>query len=126
MFGIGTQEFLVIVVVGLLLFGGKRIPEVARSIGTGLRDFRRAMRDVQREVDLEGIIRAPENEAPRTARVLGSPAVEGARAEPKATGPVTGATGPGDVASEAMPRTDDRDECRPGADRERREEGGSG
>ncbi len=53
MFGIGTQELLLILVVVLLLFGGKRVPEVARALGKGMADFRKAMRDVQREVDLE-------------------------------------------------------------------------
>lgn len=53
MFGVGTQEILVILTVVLLLFGGKRIPEIARSLGKGLGDFRRAVNDVQREVDIE-------------------------------------------------------------------------
>lgn len=55
MFGVGTQELLVILLVVLLLFGGKRIPEVARSLGSGLRDLRRAMQDVQREVNAESL-----------------------------------------------------------------------
>ncbi|MCK4412425.1 MAG: twin-arginine translocase TatA/TatE family subunit [Candidatus Eisenbacteria sp.] len=59
MFGIGTQELLVILLVVLLLFGGKRIPEVARSVGSGLRDFRKAIRDVQREIDLDELTRTP-------------------------------------------------------------------
>jgi sec-independent protein translocase protein TatA len=54
-FGVGTQELLVILLVVLLLFGGKRIPEVARSLGSGLRDLRRAMQDVQREVNAESL-----------------------------------------------------------------------
>jgi len=54
-FGVGTQELLVILLVVLLLFGGKRIPEVARSLGAGLRDLRRAMQDVQREVNAESL-----------------------------------------------------------------------
>jgi len=53
MFGVGTQEILIILVVVLLLFGGKRLPEMARGVGKGLGEFRRAVRDVQREVDLE-------------------------------------------------------------------------
>ena len=53
MFGVGTQEILVILTVVLLLFGGKRIPEIARSLGKGLGDFPRAVNDVQREVDME-------------------------------------------------------------------------
>jgi sec-independent protein translocase protein TatA len=59
MFGIGSQELLVILLVVLLLFGGKRIPEIARSLGGGLRDFRKAMHDVQREVDVAGLVNPP-------------------------------------------------------------------
>jgi sec-independent protein translocase protein TatA len=59
MFGIGSQELLVILLVVLLLFGGKRIPEIARSLGGGLRDFRKAMHDVQREVDVGGLVNPP-------------------------------------------------------------------
>ena len=61
MFGVGSQELLLILLVVLLLFGGKRIPEVARSLGKGMADIRRAMREVQREVDLE-MLKTPESD----------------------------------------------------------------
>jgi sec-independent protein translocase protein TatA len=47
-------EFLVIALVILLLFGAKRIPEMARGLGKGIREFRSAVKDVQDEVDLSG------------------------------------------------------------------------
>jgi len=59
MFGVGTQELLVILLVVLLLFGGRRLPELARALGNGVRDFRKAVRDVQREVDLGATLRIP-------------------------------------------------------------------
>jgi len=43
MFGIGWTEILVILVVALLLLGPKRLPELAKGLGRGLRDFRKAM-----------------------------------------------------------------------------------
>ncbi|MBM3316437.1 MAG: twin-arginine translocase TatA/TatE family subunit [Candidatus Eisenbacteria bacterium] len=73
MFGVGTQELLVILLVVLVLFGGKRIPELARSLGTGLRDFRKAVRDVQREVDLESLVRLPPEEGPAGAEATKAP-----------------------------------------------------
>lgn len=39
MFGIGIQEFGIIVVVALLVFGPKRLPELARTLGRGLGEF---------------------------------------------------------------------------------------
>jgi Tat protein translocase TatB subunit len=48
-FGIGMTELLVILVVGLLVLGPKRLPELARSLGKGLAEFRRASSDMRRE-----------------------------------------------------------------------------
>ena len=48
---IGTSEILLILVVVLLLFGGKRLPELARSIGKGLSEFRRAAQEIQHEIN---------------------------------------------------------------------------
>lgn len=39
---IGTGELLVILCIVLLLFGGKKLPEIAKSLGQGIREFKRA------------------------------------------------------------------------------------
>ena len=52
MFGLGQWELLVIFLVVLLLFGARRIPEMAQGLGKGIKEFRKAMRDVQEEVDI--------------------------------------------------------------------------
>ena len=58
MFGsIGTPELLIIMLVILLLFGSKKLPELARGIGKGMRQFRKAMEDVKEEIDLSDIDR---------------------------------------------------------------------
>jgi TatA/E family protein of Tat protein translocase len=49
MFGIGMTELLVILVIGLLVIGPKKLPELARSLGKGLAEFRRASNDMRRE-----------------------------------------------------------------------------
>jgi len=49
MFGIGMTELMVILVIGLLVIGPKKLPELARSLGKGLAEFRRASTEVRRE-----------------------------------------------------------------------------
>jgi sec-independent protein translocase protein TatA len=48
--GIGAQELILIFLVILLLFGAKRIPEIAHGLGKGMREFRKAMRETQDEI----------------------------------------------------------------------------
>ena len=42
MFGIGMGEFILILIVGLIIFGPKNLPEVGKTLGKGLREFRKA------------------------------------------------------------------------------------
>jgi Tat protein translocase TatB subunit len=48
-FGIGMTELMVIFVIALLVLGPKRLPGLARSLGKGLAEFRRASTDMRRE-----------------------------------------------------------------------------
>ncbi|GAB2985421.1 hypothetical protein GCM10027049_25120 [Mucilaginibacter puniceus] len=47
---IGAQEVVIIVFVALLLFGGEKLPELARGLGKGIRDFKDASEGVKREI----------------------------------------------------------------------------
>ena len=54
MFGnLGFPELMIIMVVILLLFGAKRIPEIAGSMGKGIREFKKNINDATREVTSE-------------------------------------------------------------------------
>jgi sec-independent protein translocase protein TatA len=47
----GGAELLILFIIVLLLFGAKRIPEVAQNLGKGIREFKKSMREVQNEIE---------------------------------------------------------------------------
>lgn len=53
MFGIGPLELVLILVVALLVFGPKRVPELARTLGRSLAEFRRATNDLRHSLSLD-------------------------------------------------------------------------
>jgi len=74
----GFGEILIILVIVLLLFGAKRIPEIAGSLGKGITEFKRNLSDAQKQIT---------DPAPRNDRVTQGPAAESTieeeRPEPK-------------------------------------------
>ncbi|UCC44571.1 MAG: twin-arginine translocase TatA/TatE family subunit [Candidatus Zixiibacteriota bacterium] len=50
MFGLGPWELLLIFLAILLLFGAKRLPEIAQGMGKGIREFKKAMKDTTEEI----------------------------------------------------------------------------
>ncbi len=50
MFGMGPWELLVVFLVILLLFGAKRLPEIAQGLGKGIREFKKSMKDTTDEI----------------------------------------------------------------------------
>lgn len=50
MFGLGTQELILILLVILVLFGAKKIPDMMSGFGKGIREFKKASRDIEDEV----------------------------------------------------------------------------
>jgi len=54
MFGLGAQELILIFGVILLLFGAKKIPDIARGLGKGIREFKDASREVKKEIEEAG------------------------------------------------------------------------
>ena len=48
---IGTGELIIIVFVILLLFGGKKIPELMKGIGKGVRSFKKGMNEIEHEIN---------------------------------------------------------------------------
>ncbi|CAH0994581.1 Sec-independent protein translocase protein TatA [Emticicia aquatica] len=51
MFGLGSTEMILILVVILFFFGAKKLPELARGLGKGIREFKDASREVKENIE---------------------------------------------------------------------------
>lgn len=110
MFGIGLPELLVILVVALLVLGPKRLPEVARTLGKGLAEFRRATADITEELrDAQSIIDEESRQVRRATSLKPKPAKAPPRMErtetarPETSEPIAGeaAAPPAEAAAAA-------------------------
>lgn len=52
-FNLGTGEIILLAIVVLLFFGGRRIPELMKGIGKGVRSFRQGMNDITDEANVK-------------------------------------------------------------------------
>ncbi|MEN6644507.1 MAG: twin-arginine translocase TatA/TatE family subunit [Armatimonadia bacterium] len=67
MFGLGTSEILLVILVILLLFGAKKIPEMMRGMGQGLREFKKAASEATD--DIKKAVEDTDNEPPKSDKV---------------------------------------------------------
>jgi TatA/E family protein of Tat protein translocase len=91
MFGIGATELVVILVIALLVFGPSKLPELARSLGRGVAEFRRASHDLRQSL-MEAAEPDPKPPHAQTARA------EGIRREPPGPAPTPDAAAKGPEA----------------------------
>ena len=71
---LGWPEIVAILVVVLILFGAKRLPELAKGLGTGIKEFKKATRDVQE--DLQRAIEDDDNPPPSSRSHYNAPKTE--------------------------------------------------
>ncbi|NJD11288.1 MAG: twin-arginine translocase TatA/TatE family subunit [Gemmatimonadetes bacterium] len=65
-FNLGPMEMILVMLVLLLVFGAKRLPELGSGLGRGIREFRRSMKDIQEDVTRQDDpSRQIQNPAPR-------------------------------------------------------------
>jgi len=64
MFGIGFQEMLIILVVVLIFFGPKRLPDLAKSLGKGIAEFKKASEEVRKGIE-DAVKEESAEEAPK-------------------------------------------------------------
>jgi sec-independent protein translocase protein TatA len=77
MFGIGFQEMLLILVVVLIFFGPKRLPDLAKSLGKGLAEFKKASEEVKKNIDEAMKEEAPKEEAAKEETTPRPPVSQG-------------------------------------------------
>ena len=98
--GIGAMEMMLVAVIGLLLFGGKGLPDMARTIGKVVREFKKASANVEEEVKRV----MNEEPAPKpTPRPRSAPAPLPSAATPPPPAPPTPATPPSAAELRATP-----------------------
>lgn len=51
MFGIGMQELVVIFFIALLIFGASRLPEIGKSLGKAIKEFRKAGKEIKNDIE---------------------------------------------------------------------------
>ena len=92
---IGSGEMVLIVFAALMLFGGNKLPELARGLGKGIRDFKDASEDVKREINNQ-INNYEEKKTEKAAEIEATTAIEETAAPAHEAEPVTEAV-PGTI-----------------------------
>lgn len=62
MFGLGYQELLIILVIVLVLFGANRLPELARSLGSSVKEFKKGVNEAQKDETASPAVQKKEEE----------------------------------------------------------------
>lgn len=60
--GLGTSEIVLILLVVLLLFGGKKIPELMRGLGKGVKEFKEGVNGIEEDINREPVKKSSQDE----------------------------------------------------------------
>ena len=62
MFGIGLPEFIIIMVIALIVIGPNKLPDLAKALGKGMAEFKKATREIKESLDLDGELEEIKND----------------------------------------------------------------
>ena len=97
---LGVPELIFIFILALLIFGPKRLPEIGRTVGKGLAEFRKASNDLKRSINTE--LALDEQPAPPPMRTWEAPALTAARSPQPAAPPPAEVLEPEDTVPAEM------------------------
>lgn len=111
---LGFAEMAIIFVIALIVFGPRRLPELGRSLGTAMRDFRRSLNQIQRELEDADPVRNVRDEfravGEETRSILGP---DRGRDPSRTEGSATSTPSPGSAPQERPVRESDPQEPPP-------------
>lgn len=55
MFGIGMPELIVILIIALIVFGPKKLPEMGKALGRAIKEFRKTSQELKEEIELDDL-----------------------------------------------------------------------
>jgi len=92
MFGLGMTEILLILAIALIVVGPKKLPELAKTLGKAMGEFKRSAQDLKRSMDIETTVN-DDIDVPKTDlnKILNETPIE--QAETRETDPATGDAG---------------------------------
>jgi len=97
-FNIGPTELIVTLIIALIVFGPARLPEIGKTVGKSLREFRRASQDLKDELNLN-----LDADPPATHPAPGEPGFENWRSEPTEAVPGSNGASSEDPSSAVSP-----------------------
>ena len=73
MFGIGLPELIIIMVIALIIIGPSKLPDLARALGKGMAEFKKATQEIKESLDMDGEIQDVKNDLVDSISGLDSP-----------------------------------------------------
>ncbi len=84
MFGLGSQEIMIILVIALVVFGAGKLPQIGKGMGEAIKNFKKSVNDVEDAVDITPVTKKEEAIKPTEATQATSTEAEKVKEETKA------------------------------------------